>query len=58
MENKLSELLSLVAKEEDRYYDLAYKELEKNNPVGNMVMTAQASAYQRVRYTIEDMLNI
>lgn len=57
MENKLAELLALVTKEENRYYDLAYKELERNNPVGNMVMTAQASAYQTIRYTIEDMLN-
>lgn len=56
MREKLEELLALVSKEEDKYYAFAGEEMEKNNMVGNMVMIAQATAYQRVRYTIENML--
>jgi hypothetical protein len=56
MEDKLEKLLLIVTKEENKCYDLAYRELERNNTVGNMVMSAQASAFQRIRYTIEDMI--
>ena len=54
--NQLTELLELVAKYGDYYYDLASKELKKNNTIGNIICTTQAGAYQRIRYVIEDML--
>ena len=53
---KLEKLLGFVIKEEDRYYELANKALHENNMAGNQICVAQASAFQRVRYTIEDML--
>lgn len=56
MNNKLQKLLDYVTKEEDKYYNLGYKEIERNNQVGNMVCTAQASAFGRVRYAIEDLM--
>jgi hypothetical protein len=54
---KLEKLIDWVRKEEDQYYDFAYKCLEKNNAVGNMINSAQATAFQRVRYAIEDLLS-
>ena len=53
---KLEKLLISVIKEEDRYYELANKALHEGNMIGNQVCVAQASAFQRVRYAIEDML--
>jgi hypothetical protein len=54
---KLECLLKLATQYEDQYYDFAAKCMESNNMVGNMVNAAQASAFQRMRYTLEDMLN-
>lgn len=54
--DKLEKLLGFVIKEEDRYYELAGKVLHEGNMIGNQMCIAQASAFQRVRYTIEDML--
>jgi hypothetical protein len=31
--------------------------MDNNNAVGNMVMTAQASSFQKTRYLIEDLLD-
>ncbi len=51
--DKWDKLLEYVIKEEDKYYDLAIKEMYKGNMAGNQIMTAQASAFQRVRYAME-----
>ena len=54
----LEKVLDYVTKEEDKYYELAGKELDKNNMTGNMIMSAQATCFQRVRYFIEDIITI
>jgi|GEM_PF-1538062 len=56
MDNNLEKLLDYVTKEEDRYYGYAFKCLDENNMIGNMVHSAEASAFQRVRYAIESLL--
>ncbi len=55
--SNLEKVLEYVTKEENRYYELAGKEMDRNNTIGNMIMTAQAGAFQRVRYIIEDIMN-
>lgn len=55
-EDKLSKVLDYVTKEEDRYYEMASREMERNNMPGLYYMAqSQASAFQRVRYFIEEL---
>ena len=56
MDKNLEKLLDYVTKEEDRYYDYAIKCMEENNMMGNMIHSAEASAFQRVRYAIENLI--
>lgn len=53
----VNEILDFVIKQEDYYNELGLKEMDRNNAVGHMVMTAQASSFQKVRYLIEDLLD-
>lgn len=41
--------------EEEKYYELANKSREENRTIDNMIATAQASAFQRVRYMIQEL---
>lgn len=56
MEDKLKTLLVAVTKLEEQYYGLAEKALDKGNVFGNQIHAAEASAFQRCRYLIEDLL--
>lgn len=55
---RLQWLLKLATANEDKYYDLAGKAMEKNNMIANMVHCAEASAFQRMRYAIEHELGL
>jgi hypothetical protein len=55
-DNKLNIVLDYVTKEEDRFYDLAYKEMERNNMLGNQIYAAKAGTFQTVKYLIEELL--
>lgn len=54
--DKLERLLKYVTDEENKYYDFASKAMEDNNMQSNLVNILQATAFQRVRYAIEDLL--
>ena len=54
---KLEQLLSIVIQYEDHYYDIAGKALDKNNMMANMIHSAEAGAFQRMRYAIENAIN-
>lgn len=56
MDNQIDKILEFVTNEEDKYYDFAFKCMNKNNFTGNMINSAQASAFQKVRYFIEILL--
>lgn len=56
--DNLEKVLDFATRAEDKYYDLAYKEMERNNALGNQMCIAQASAFQRVRYYIEELLKL
>lgn len=56
MNKQIDKILEYVTNEEEKYYDFAIQCMNENNVTGNMVSTAQASAFQRVRYFIEMML--
>jgi predicted metalloprotease len=53
----IDKLLDYVTKSEEDYYELAFKEMDKGNMQGNLVMQAQATAFQRVRYYIQHLLD-
>lgn len=55
--NKWDKLLEYVIQEEDKYYDLAIKEMYKDNMIANQICTAQASSFQRVRYFMDELMN-
>jgi len=57
MEDKLDKLFDYVSKEEEKYYELSFKEMDRGNITGLQVMQSQASAFQRVRYAIEDLMS-
>lgn len=57
MEEKFVALLEAVTKLENQYYELANKALDKGNVYGNQIHAAEASAFQRCRYLIEDLVN-
>lgn len=52
----VNKILDYVTKSENYFYDLAFKEMDKNNLQGNLAMTCQASSFQKVRYFIECLL--
>jgi hypothetical protein len=53
-----NKLLEYVTNEEDRYYEFAHQAMQENNMIGNMVNMAQATAFQRVRYYMEEIKEI
>lgn len=52
MAEEIAKIYDFVAKMEDLYYS---KLTGGENPTSDMVMMAQASAFQRVRYFIESL---
>lgn len=55
--DKLDKLLEYVTAQEEMYYDYAEKAFKKQDMMSYLVNQAQASAFQRVRYVIEDLMN-
>ncbi|OZV10772.1 hypothetical protein CIW83_18305 [Tissierella sp. P1] len=53
--DKLDKLLEYTSKQEDKYYDFAHKAMEQGNMLAFQVHQAEATAFQRVRYAIEDL---
>jgi len=56
MNDELKKVYDYVTAQEDKYYDFAFKCLESNNTFANQIHSAEATAFQRVRYFIECML--
>ena len=56
MNKKLEQLYRSVREYEDKYYKLSIKALDKENPTSAAIHSAQATAFQMVRYMIEDLL--
>lgn len=54
--DKLEELLQFVQEQEDLYYRLAHEEMYKGNTTGMLAMQSHATAFQKVRYKIEAIL--
>jgi hypothetical protein len=52
----IEEVLNYVTQQEDKYYDFAGKAFDKGNMQANLIHTAEATAFQRVRYFIEEGL--
>ena len=55
--DKLEKLLDYVIKQRDKYSEFAGEALDKHNIMANMIHNELASAYQRVIYAIEDLMN-
>lgn len=56
MDKNLEKVLDYVTKEEERYYNYSFKCMDEGNTTGQFIHTAEASAFQRVRYFIEVLL--
>jgi hypothetical protein len=54
--DKMEKLLNYVQGEEDKYYDFSHKAMEKGNETGFLIHQAEATAFQRVRYAIEQLI--
>ena len=54
--NKLEKLHAEVKKLEEHYEDCSAKAMEKNNMQAMMLHSAEASAFTRVRWLIEGMM--
>jgi hypothetical protein len=54
----LDKLLKYVIKEEKKYYELSLDAMDMGDTIGNKICAAQACAFQRMRYTIEDMMEV
>jgi hypothetical protein len=53
--DKWNNLLEFVRTEEDKYYNLAFTEMSKQNINGYLECLGQATAFQKIRYAMEDM---
>lgn len=53
---KLEKLLNYVQGEEDKYYNFSHKAMEKGNETAFLIHQAEATAFQRVRYAIEQLM--
>ena len=53
---ELKKLLEYVRKEEDRYCGYTHKAMHEGKMQAYLIHQAEASAFQRVRYIIEEML--
>ena len=49
----IDDILNYVTTQEDKYYELSAKALDKGNMQASLIHTAEATAFQRVRYFIE-----
>lgn len=56
--NKLEKLHVEVKKLEEHYEDCSAKAMEKNNIQAMMIHSAEASAFTRVRWMIESMMEV
>ena len=54
---KLEKLLEFVNKEEDLLTEFSMKAMEKGNMMAMQIHNAEACAYTKMRFTIEDMLS-
>lgn len=55
--DKLEKVLNYVSKEEEKYYNFCHMAMEKGNTTAYLIHQAEGSAFQRVRYFIEDLMN-
>ncbi len=55
-EEAWDELFKFVQLSEDRCYDFASKALDKNNMYANQIHSAEATAFQRIRYLMESLV--
>lgn len=51
---KWDKLKTIVEQQENKYYELASRALEKGHIQGSGIHAAEASAFQRVRYIMEE----
>lgn len=54
--DKLDKLLEYVTAQEEKYYSLAAEAFNEGNMVAYMIHTAEASAFGRVSWAIEEIL--
>jgi hypothetical protein len=54
--NKLEKLYEKVKNLEEHYEDCSAKAMEKNNIQAMMIHSAEANAFTRVRWMIEEMM--
>ena len=54
-EEKIEKILDKLEKEYNYYNDLGYKLLEKNNINGSQLHYAEASAFGRAKWIVEDI---
>jgi hypothetical protein len=54
---KLEKLLEFVNKEENLFTEFSMKAMEKGNMMAMQIHNAEACAYTKMRFTIEDMLS-
>jgi Tfp pilus assembly PilM family ATPase len=51
MDNKINKILEFVSKQEDFFYNKL-----GDDQIKNVILTAQAASFQKVRYFIEDLM--
>lgn len=56
--DKLEKILEYVKREEDKYYKFADMAMRVGNDKAYLVHQAEGTAFQRVRYFIEDLYEI
>ena len=54
---KLEKILEIAKHYEDECSDRSLKAMEEGNTIGMLVHQAEAGAYMRIRFTIEDALD-
>ena len=54
---KLEKIWTIVKRYEDECSDRSLKAMEEGNTIGMLVHQAEAGAYMRIRFTIEDALD-
>lgn len=55
MSDDVKKIYEYVKAQEDRYYEFASNALDKDNVFANQIHSAEATAFQRVRYFIETL---
>ena len=54
--DKLEKLLDYVQQQEDKYYEFSHKAMKEGNETAFLVHQGEATAFQRVRYAIEQLM--